>query len=235
MTETTFKPTREIEPAILSGSKVWLNHERDLPTDASTFSEFKTGFDLKQMTNEKRVRELFHGRFVSKKLIERLTGKDPGWLPIGEKGKPVLPQNILASFSHSGPWIAVWAGTRPEHTKAIGIDLQTWIPEREAALLDEGFRRRSFVFPKMLLALSKKERITIVFSILEAIQKILGNANEPFIAISKLELQVDPSLRTWSAQSCPNLSISGIYETTEDFALAYGSALPHTQPHLNLN
>ncbi len=222
MSASGFKPTREIEPSFMQGSKIWINREDNLPTDPNAFQDFKSGFDLARMTNEKRIRELFHGRYVAKRLIENITGKDPGWLPIGENGKPVLPSQVLASFSHSGHWIAVWANLKTPHVRSIGIDLQTWITEKEAKLLEEGFRRRSFNIPPPLLAFPLHERITIVFSILESIQKILGNANEAFIAISKMNLDVNPETKKWASLSHDSLKIEGTYEPNREFVLAYG-------------
>lgn len=222
MSSSEFNPTREILIAESKNSRIWINHASNFPSPEGLFKSFSENFDLKHMTNEKRIKELFHGRFISKTLIEVLSGQDPGWLPIGENGKPSLPENIRASLTHSGPWVATWVELKHDSkSRFLGIDLQTWIKEEDLRLLEEGFRRRSFEMPTGLLSFEPAQRITIVFSILETIQKILGNANAPFIPISKLNLLVEKN--TWTLLDLPTFKISGFFETHSDYVLAFGS------------
>lgn len=224
MKHSDFKPTQEIHLPHLVDSKIWINRSDNIPNDSKFFSDFSTAFNLTKITNDKRIRELFHGRFVSKSLITKITGEDPGWFPIGENGRPVLPSNILASFTHSQDWVAVWSLLKTENSpRSIGIDLQTWIPKSECLILQEGFRRRSFRMPVGIPSrFSIDQQFTIIFSILESIQKILGNANEAFISIDKLKLEL--SEKTWQLREHPKLNISGYYEACPDFVLTYGHA-----------
>lgn len=202
---------------------LWISEWSDSLIPSVEWKKLEVSSWFRGISSPVRKKSTAHGRWVARKILQKICGRDVGWLerrPPPGTPTPIWPTPFHGSISHTLDAAAVLItsdGSSP------GVDIQTWMNLEQTASHIKQLNSKKIEIPEFPFPCSEPEKITLLWSMQETFYKSLQNFGMVAPGRHLMRFEVFPQGNfTGNLLDDPTIVLDGRLDFFENFSLCFG-------------
>lgn len=202
---------------------LWISEWSDSLIPPAEWKKLETSAWFRAINSPVSKKNTAHGRWVARKILQKISGRDVGWLdrrPPPDAPTPIWPSPFHGSISHTLEAAAVLItgdGSSP------GVDIQRWMTPEQTEAHVKQLNSKKIEIPDFPFPCTEPEKITLLWSMQETFYKSLQNIGMPAPGRHLMRFKVFPERQfTGELLDDPSVALDGRLDFFENFSLCFG-------------